>query len=117
MVGVMQQKRTIVVLVDDIDGTEDARTVRFGLDGKGYAIELSEKNEAKLRKFLEPYVERARTDRKRKKRSSSRASSNGHKAKPPTAAEVRAWAAEAGVEVNEKGRVPQDVIDQYQSAQ
>jgi hypothetical protein len=35
----------------------------------------------------------------------------------PTAAEVRAWAAENGVDVAAKGTVPADVVEQYKAAQ
>jgi hypothetical protein len=35
----------------------------------------------------------------------------------PTAAEVRAWAVEQGIDVAAKGAVPADVIEQYKAAQ
>jgi hypothetical protein len=37
-----------VKFVDDLDGTEAAGTVSFGLDGKIYEIDLSDDNAAKL---------------------------------------------------------------------
>src|SRR3954451_21139302 len=49
--------RTIVELTDDIDGKPAAETVRFGLDGREYEIDLSEKNAKALRKAFEPWAE------------------------------------------------------------
>ena len=46
-------KRTIEVFHDDLDGSEGASTVKFGLDGKSYEIDLSEGHEKELRKALE----------------------------------------------------------------
>jgi hypothetical protein len=43
-----------VQLVDDLDGSEASETARFGLDGKKYFGDLSQKNGAALRKALKP---------------------------------------------------------------
>ncbi|GAA1062024.1 Lsr2 dimerization domain-containing protein [Agromyces bracchium] len=37
-------KRTVVTLVDDIDGTDAAETIAFTIDGAGYEIDLSTDN-------------------------------------------------------------------------
>lgn len=61
-------KETITRLIDDLDKSDADETVRFGLDGVEYEIDLSAKNAAKLRQLLEPYVTHgtrlSRTDRK-----------------------------------------------------
>ncbi|WP_342365716.1 MULTISPECIES: Lsr2 family protein [Plantibacter] len=53
-------QRMITTLIDDLDGVELARgsgeTVRFGLDGRDYEIDLSDHNAAELREVLAPYV-------------------------------------------------------------
>lgn len=51
---------TLIQVVDDVDGRPGARTVRFGLDGREYEVDLTEKNEARLRKELGRYVAAAR---------------------------------------------------------
>ena len=51
-------KETITRLIDDLDGGEDG-TVKFGLDGVQYEIDLSKDNAAKLREALQPYVRRS----------------------------------------------------------
>ena len=53
-------QRVVVTLSDDIDGSEAAETIAFGLDGKSYEIDLNEANAKKLRKALAPYVDAGR---------------------------------------------------------
>lgn len=50
-------KKIVVSLIDDIDGSEGADTVSFGLDGVSYEIDLAEANADTLRGALGPYVE------------------------------------------------------------
>ena len=46
-------QRIHVTLIDDLDNTSEAdETVRFGLDGKEYSIDLSKKNAKALRDAL-----------------------------------------------------------------
>jgi hypothetical protein len=45
-------------LLDDLDGGAAHETVRFGLDGRVYEIDLSSKNAKKLRSELAVSVER-----------------------------------------------------------
>jgi hypothetical protein len=45
-------KETITKLIDDLDGGEAHETVKFGLDGHSYEIDLSTKNANKLRNAL-----------------------------------------------------------------
>src|SRR5260370_7271645 len=49
-----------VLLVDDLDGSEAAETVAFGLDGASYEIDLSTANAGKLRKDLAHSVDHPR---------------------------------------------------------
>ena len=62
-------QKTIVQLIDDLDGGQAAETINFGLDGAHYEIDLSEDNAAALRDVLAPYIAHAR----RSGRSSPRA--------------------------------------------
>ncbi|HEX4432507.1 MAG TPA: histone-like nucleoid-structuring protein Lsr2, partial [Frankiaceae bacterium] len=45
-------RRTIVHLEDDLSGGEAEESVNFALDGRSFAIDLSEKNAEQLRKIL-----------------------------------------------------------------
>jgi hypothetical protein len=101
--------RTIVLLEDDVDGTEADETIEFGIDGTTYAIDLSDSNAKKLRGALDGYISKAR--KVSGKRSTSRKASYGVDLKA-----VRAWAASHGIELSSRGRVPTSVLQQYRSA-
>lgn len=50
-----------VVITDDLDGSPDAQTVTFALNGQPWEVDLSAKNLEKLQKALQPFVDVART--------------------------------------------------------
>jgi hypothetical protein len=54
----MAQKIT-VALQDDLDGAPAEETVRFGIDGASYEIDLSSKNAAAFRRKIAPLIEHA----------------------------------------------------------
>ena len=53
-------QRIQTLLIDDLDGGEAAGTVRFGLDGTEYEIDLSAAHSDELRKELQQYLAHAR---------------------------------------------------------
>jgi Lsr2 len=113
----MAQKVT-VTLVDDLDGTEAEETVEFGLDGASYQIDLSEDNAERLRDALAEYVEHARRSGGRKRAAARPAA--GRPARTASADReqnqaIRAWARKQGMKVSDRGRIPSDVIDAYNS--
>src|SRR5437667_3973458 len=55
-------QRTEVILIDDLDGGKGDETVRFGLDGTSYVIDLSKKNAKAIRDALTKYVDAARKE-------------------------------------------------------
>jgi hypothetical protein len=103
---------TVSVLVsDDLDGSPDAQTVQFGIDGVSYEIDLGEKNRARLDKAMTPYIEAARRVGRRPTRTGTRSSTmRGDRAA------VRAWAKEHGLGVSERGRISTEVMRQYEAA-
>jgi type IV secretory pathway TrbF-like protein len=111
----MRTERVIIELTDDIDGTGNASTVTFALDGKAYEIELNKRNEKQLRKALDPFIENAREVRPQRPVNRSRKKAARKSSPDPSA--VREWAAEHGVELNPNGRLPMAVIEQYEEAQ
>lgn len=100
-----------VLLVDDLDGGEANETVAFSLDGTAYEIDLSDSNAAKMRDALAPFVESARKAGTSKKRRGARATSSRERS-----ADIRAWAKANGIKVNERGRIPANVVAQYEAA-
>ncbi|MDL4776862.1 MULTISPECIES: histone-like nucleoid-structuring protein Lsr2 [Thermomonosporaceae] len=100
-----------VLLVDDLDGGEAVETVSFSLDGRAYEIDLNKKNAAKLRKAIAPFLENARKARPTGRKSAARAAGSRERS-----SEIREWARSAGVKVNERGRIPANVIEKYEAA-
>lgn len=102
------------LLVDDLDGSDAETTVRFGLDGSQYEIDLNEVHAKDLRESLALYVGRARRipgtvgrgARRRQARAADEADST----------EIREWARGNGIEVKDRGRVPKDVVARYKAA-
>ena len=105
-----------VILVDDLDGGEAEETVSFSLDGVTYEIDLSGENAAKLRDALTPYAESARRIGGRSAGRGARGGRGGRGASAKTA-QIRSWAKAKGLEVNERGRIPASIVEQYEKAQ
>ncbi len=108
--------KTITHITDDIDGSSDAETVKFGLWGATYEIDLNDEHQKELEAALQPYLDKAR-------RAGSAASSGTRRASAPASAgsdydakEVRAWATSTGVTVPPRGRIPKTVLEQYRAA-
>lgn len=108
--------RTIVQLVDDLDGKEigngEGQTISFSFSGVDYSIDLSTKNAEKFEKALQPYLGAATRVGGRRRTSGSSSSNAG--AVDPKA--VRAWASSNGYELSSRGRVPAEVVDAYKAA-
>ncbi|MFF5230247.1 Lsr2 family protein [Dactylosporangium sp. NPDC000521] len=118
--GIPMAKRVIHELIDDLDGKPADETVTFGVDGVEYRIDLSASNASRLRDVLSPFVSagtRVRADGP----GSARARSQPAKPSEPLRAErarnqaIREWAAANGIFVSPRGRIAQQVIDQYRA--
>jgi hypothetical protein len=136
-------QKVVVSVLDDLDGSAEASTVKFGLDGVSYEIDLSEANAERLRALLASYVENGRrvfagsstvkrgrgTTRRRSPATSAAAeepaalvpafsagdggSGNGE----VTDKDIKAWAVGKGlIEATKRGRLPQAIRDQYSAA-
>lgn len=106
MAEVIHKKR-----IDDLASREGAEveadeTLTFGINGAYYEIDLGADNADRLRKSLAEFIDAARPI-------------NG-KGRPP-AAKVRnddaraqrAWAAQNGYEIKDRGRVPHEVVEAW----
>lgn len=108
-------QRTILELVDDLDGGEADETVTFALDGVDFVIDLSADNAGRLRDTLAEYVGHARRTGGRKQRGVVATAPRSGNGKPDTQA-VREWARNQGETVAERGRVPQALVTRFQEA-
>lgn len=104
-------KTTVVTVTDDIDGSEGAQTVTFSFGGQSYEIDLSKKNLDKFKKGLQPFMDSGR----RVGRQTAARPSRGRTSRKDSSA-IRAWAAEQGLSVSERGRIPAAVVAKYEAA-
>jgi hypothetical protein len=109
-------QKVLVQLVDDLDGTTstEVETVKFGLDGVLYEIDLSESNAQRLRKTLAEYVDTARRTGGRVKRGMR---PRGTGTVDGEASRIREWAQANSIELAARGRIPGHVVESYRQAQ
>jgi Lsr2 len=110
-------RREVVELLDDIDGTKAEETLKFALDGMLYEIDLNAKHADKLRSALTQYIAKARklgrggvvaTGRGRGTGTPARSDREQNQA-------IRDWAKAKGLDVSDRGRIPANVVEQYQA--
>jgi hypothetical protein len=102
------------VFIDELDGSAAEGTVRFGLDGTEYEIDLNQEHARDLREALARYVgaaRRASGAARRPARTGRQAPAGGL-----NATEVREWAKAQGIEVKDRGRVPAELVVRFQAA-
>jgi hypothetical protein len=96
---------TTTTITDDLGGTGKAERVFFSYKGTDYQIDLNEEHQHDFDLEMDEYLKAAReVTRKRP-------------ARRPDAQNIRAWAADNGHTVSERGRIPQVVITAYEAAQ
>ncbi|OMH25446.1 hypothetical protein BKD30_06000 [Tersicoccus phoenicis] len=105
-----------IILVDDLDGGTADETVRFGLDGANYEMDLSTDNAGQLREALKPFVSKARRSGSRPSSNRAGRSSSSGSGRNQDTARIRAWARENGYTVSDRGRVHHDIQEAYRSA-
>ena len=100
--------------IDDLDGSQAEGTVRFGLDGVHYEIDLNAVHAKELRAALARYTgagRKAGGTSRRPGRNPGKAAANGL-----NTTEVRDWAKANGFDVKARGRVAADLIAKFQAA-
>jgi len=113
-IGESVAQKVQTLFVDDLDGSAAEGTVRFGLDGTGYEIDLNTDHAQALRDALAPYISagrRAGSATRRPVRTGRKASANGL-----NSTEVREWAKAQGIEVKDRGRVPAELVVKFKAA-
>ena len=104
-------QKVSVVLEDDLTSGPAGQTIRFAFDGTDYEIDLNAKNAATFSKQLAPYLEHARRAGRAQPRRPGRTAVGRQRS-----GDIRAWAKEHGPAVSERGRIPANVVEQYQAA-
>jgi hypothetical protein len=109
-----------VMLIDDLDGSEGAETIRYSIDGQEYEVDLSEKNAERFRSVLKDFIDVSREVEQAPvltltpARSSRRQSSGG--GGRDDIPQIRAWAESQGMDVSARGRIKKEIIDAYDQA-
>ena len=103
--------KVTVALEDDLEGGPADETVRFGLGGTEYEIDLNSKNAQAFRSQLAPFLEHARRAGRGQRRRPVRTTASRQRS-----GDIRAWAKDQGLEVSARGRIPASVVQQYEDA-
>jgi hypothetical protein len=115
-------QRVQVLLVCDLHGddTPGSQTVSFSLDGANYEIDLCDAHVAELRESFGRFVSAARRTSGGRGRPSGRPASSGGTRRGGTdrqrTQDIRQWARSNGLTVNERGRIPAEIVAQYESS-
>ena len=101
------------LLIDDLDGSAAEETVRFGMDGADYEIDLNAGHAQELRMpwpatWVLPGGPAARPGGRRGTRRGPASGLN--------TTEVREWAKAQGIEVKDRGRVPAELVVKFKAA-
>jgi hypothetical protein len=116
-------QRVQVLLVCDVhddDTTPGTETITFSLDGSSYEIDVCDDHAAELRDAVAPFVGAGR--RVGGGRGRRAAAPRATTARPAAtsdrqrAGDIRAWAKDQGLNVNERGRIPASIVEQYEAA-
>ncbi len=105
MCAMVQQRH--VIITDDLDGSEGARTYAFSWQQGRYEIDLSDEHRDELLAALSPYIKAARRVGRSTSATTTRTRTDG--------AEVRAWARANGHDVSDRGKIPTAVLEAYDS--
>jgi hypothetical protein len=106
-------RKVQVHLLDDIDGGKADETLRFGLDGMSYEIDLSAKHAEKLRASLAKFVLSSRRVGRSRVISPARRAGTPARVDRAQNQAIREWAKSRGKEVSDRGRIPAHIVEQY----
>lgn len=107
MAELIQQRRVDDLAYQDGEEIDAAETIEFGLDGDRYTVDLAEANATRLRSFLEEFIAVAKPLRRQRGTSTP-------KAKRDETQVIRAWAREKGIQISDRGRIPNEVRKMYE---
>lgn len=100
--------RVDVQLEDDLTGGPADETIHFSLDGRYYEIDLNARHAAEFRHRLGPFTEHARPARQQRSRVTRRSAASRERSR-----QIRLWAEQRGYDLSPHGRLPGNVIQQY----
>lgn len=102
-------KRT--VFVDDLTGDEASTTLSFGLDDTMYEIDLNDENARELRETLDKYVKVAR-----QKLMEAPSEQQEQRKSSANSKEIRKWAKRQGYNIKGFGRIPAQIMQEWEDS-
>lgn len=102
---------------DVCDEPTSGDSVRFGWDGGFFETDLCDKHAEELGSLMERMVRTARRLGAPATSKTPTAPRTRERRPSVSTKDVRAWAAKKGIEVSERGRLPESIIEQYLAAQ
>jgi hypothetical protein len=100
-----------VILEDDLEGGPADKTVRSGIGGTDYEIDLNATNARAFRQQLSPNIQYARKAGTGQRHRPERTTASRERS-----ADIRAWAKDRGIALSGRGRIPASVVQQYEAA-
>ncbi|MFK5634273.1 Lsr2 family protein [Ornithinimicrobium sp. LYQ103] len=103
------------IFVSDLSGKElgeDGQTVKFGFLGADYEIDLSQKEAAEFADTIPKYVDAGRRVGGRRQPGSS----SSARRDPSQTRAIKTWLDEQDIDYPSRGRLPQDLIGQWEAA-
>jgi hypothetical protein len=110
-------RKVAVELLDDIDGSEAGETLKFGLDGTQYEIDVNAEHADQLRRALAKFILSARRIGRGGVTTSGSRRAAGVPARSDRAQSqaIREWAKRQKIQLSDRGRIPASVVEQYQA--
>lgn len=105
------------ILVSDLSGQElgeNGQTVKFGFLGADYEIDLSQEEADDFANMVQKYVDAGR--RMGGRRQSTRGRGSITRRDPSQTRSIKAWLDEKGIDYPKRGRLPQDLVEQWETA-
>jgi len=99
---------TKTVLVDDMDGGEAEVTIALVLNGETYSMDLSNKNAEAFYTALGPWLSIATRNN-----AARESTVKNYLAGVEQRAAIREWAIRKGMDISPRGRIPQEITDEY----
>lgn len=112
-------KRVVTQLIDDIDGAVleagEGECIEFAFYGARYQIDLSPENAARFREAMAVYLEHA-TPLQFERAAPMNTTRRPARTDPAQLKAMRVWLRGQGHEVSNRGRIPQQLQDEYHAS-
>jgi hypothetical protein len=114
--GARVAKKVETVFTDDLDGSNADTTIRFGLDGAEYEIDLSAAHADEFRTATKQYIGAGRKASVASRRSTRGSARHTSASSGPASSDIRDWAKDQNHEVKERDRIPAELVVKFQAA-